>query len=67
MVISLRRRLLCGFFISFLHAIGFVGNRVVSKSIDTGFESSLAQSPIINLLLLDLFALQHTIMDRPAF
>jgi len=55
------------FFISFLYAIGFVGSLLVPKSINTGMESSFTESLIINLLLLSVFAIQHTIMARPAF
>jgi protein-S-isoprenylcysteine O-methyltransferase Ste14 len=52
---------------AFLYAIGFVTGLYVPKTIDTGTVGPVALAVIVNLIVLSIFALQHSIMARQGF
>ena len=55
------------FFFAFLYAIGFVEGLLVPKGIDDGAAGPLVPALIVNVLLMSVFAIQHSVMARPAF
>jgi methanethiol S-methyltransferase len=55
------------FFVTFLYAIGFVEGLWVPKTIDNGAVVGTAEALIVNLVLLSIFAIQHSVMARRQF
>jgi methanethiol S-methyltransferase len=55
------------FFITILYAIGFVSDLAVPKTIDSGAVVAMTEALIINLLLMSVFAIQHSVMARKPF
>ena len=55
------------FVCSIVYAMGFIGNYLVPRSIDVGPESGLGQAILIDPVLIAIFAVQHSVMARPAF
>jgi methanethiol S-methyltransferase len=55
------------FFVTFLYLLGFVEGFVVPKTIDMGEMVSLRESVIVNLGLVAIFGIQHSLMARPGF
>ena len=52
---------------TFLYAVGFVSRLVVPKTINTGPANSLSSALLINLVLMSIFAVQHSGMARQGF
>ncbi|HMN81287.1 MAG TPA: methyltransferase [Burkholderiaceae bacterium] len=55
------------FLCTFLYAVAFVGNLPVPVTIDDGPAAPAGLAVLVDVLLLGVFAVQHSVMARPAF
>jgi protein-S-isoprenylcysteine O-methyltransferase Ste14 len=55
------------FLCTILYMIGFIGAVIVPKNIDTGIQVSLPEAALVDLALILLFGVSHSVMARPAF
>jgi protein-S-isoprenylcysteine O-methyltransferase Ste14 len=55
------------FLVTFLYAIGFVSGLATPKTIDTGTVVPMVEAFIVNVLLMSVFAIQHSVMARKQF
>jgi methanethiol S-methyltransferase len=55
------------FFVTFLYAIGFVSGLMVPKTIDSGAVGPMPEAIIVDLILMSVFAIQHSVMARRQF
>ena len=67
LVLSLGLAAYAVFLATFLYLIGFVGGAFVPKTLDGGLVGGVRTALAVNLGFLALFAVQHTVMARPAF
>jgi protein-S-isoprenylcysteine O-methyltransferase Ste14 len=54
-------------FVTLLYAICFVTGLIASKTIDTGPAGSVMEAIVVNIILMSIFAVQHSLMARPQF
>ena len=55
------------FAVVIVYSLGFVSGLAVPKTIDSGSAGPVVESIVINIVLMTIFALQHSVMARPQF